>query len=91
MPINDRDPVNVTEAARILGTGLWAGIRRGHLTAREQARVERIIDRAELRESQKATIRRATREAVEKTRFDAKKKKAVDAAVAKATKTSRWW
>ena len=86
MPINDRDPVNVTEAARILGTGLWAGLRRGHLTARQEARIDRIVERAEVREAEKAAIRRAAAVAAENARFEAKKRKAVDAAVARATR-----
>jgi hypothetical protein len=86
MPINDRDPVNVTETARILGTSLWAGLRRGQLTDREQNRIDRIIERAELRETEKAAIRQAATEAAENARFEAKRQKAVDKAVARATR-----
>lgn len=84
MPINDRDPVNHREAARIFGTTLWAALRRGYLTEAEDRSIDRIIDRADVREAEKREIRQAAQEARDRARFEAKKQKAVD----RATKRS---
>ncbi|MFJ2399837.1 hypothetical protein ACIOUE_00935 [Streptomyces xanthochromogenes] len=84
MPINDRDDVNHREAARILGTSLLAGLRRGYLTEAEERRIDRTIERAEIREAEKRAIRQAAQEARDRARFEAKKQKAVD----RATKRS---
>lgn len=81
MPITDRDAVNHREAARIIGTGLWAGLRRGYLTPEEADRIDRTLANAEIREDEKAEIRRAAREAAERADFEARKRKAVGKAV----------
>ncbi|MFB7647152.1 hypothetical protein ACFC0S_16870 [Streptomyces sp. NPDC056084] len=84
MPINDRDSVNHREAARILGTSLLAALRRGYLTDAEERRIDRTIERAEIREAEKRDIRQAAAEARDRARFEAKKQKAID----RATKRS---
>lgn len=83
MPITNRDDVNHREAARILGTSLWAGLRRGALTPQEEDRIDRILDRASIREDEKAEIRRAAREAAANAKFEARKQEAVDRATRK--------
>jgi hypothetical protein len=81
MPINDRDDINHRELAKILGTGLWAGLRRGgHLTPAEERRIDRTIERARIREAEKREIREAAAAARDRARFEAKKQKAVDRA-----------
>lgn len=51
MRISDKDAINHTEAARILGTALVAALRGGNLTARQKQRIDRIIAGAEEREA----------------------------------------
>ncbi|WP_157879001.1 hypothetical protein [Streptomyces sp. CT34] len=51
MRINDTDYVNHTEAARILGTALFAALRRGNLTPRQKQKIDRILAEAEARET----------------------------------------
>ncbi|MGA4844709.1 hypothetical protein [Streptomyces sp. G45] len=51
MRINDRDAINHTELARILGTALFAALRRGHLTPAQKRKIDRIVAQAEEREA----------------------------------------
>lgn len=55
MRITDRDYVSHTEAARILGIAIMAGVRRGNLTTKQKAKVDAILDRAEKRERGKSS------------------------------------
>lgn len=49
MRISDKDAINHTEAARILGTALFAALRGGNLTSRQKRKIDRIIAGAEER------------------------------------------
>ncbi|MFH8751087.1 hypothetical protein ACH4GK_31900 [Streptomyces rimosus] len=89
MPITDRDDVNHLEAARIIALAGRIARReaRGKSAADLEARVERILQKAADRETDKALIRRAAHEAARAARFEQKKQKAVD----RATKKTGWW
>ncbi|MFK0178580.1 hypothetical protein ACIQVR_21665 [Streptomyces xanthochromogenes] len=50
MRINDRDPINHTEAARILGITAVAALKGGRFSARQQRRIDRIVEQARERE-----------------------------------------
>jgi hypothetical protein len=80
MRITDRDNASHTDAARIIGIGLWAAVRRGHVSARDEARIEQILDRADVREEKKADIRQTAQAAREKAKHEAKKQRAVERA-----------
>lgn len=89
MRITDRDTASHLDAARIIGTGLLAALRRGYLTEQEEARIEQILERADLREQQKAEIRAAAEQAAAAAVHAAKKQKAIDKAVTRATRKYR--
>lgn len=93
MPISDRDDINHRELARVLGITVVAALRGGHFSARQQRTIERIAEGAEVREAEKREIRRAAEQAAADARFNQRRQKAVDKAVAKATKKPgfSWW
>lgn len=51
MRISDRDPVNHSEFARILGLTAVAAIKGGRFNARQKQRIDRIVEQARERES----------------------------------------
>ncbi|MFI5867692.1 hypothetical protein [Streptomyces sp. NPDC051546] len=51
MRISEKDAINHTEAARILGTALFAALRGGNLTSRQKRKIDQIIAGAEEREA----------------------------------------
>ncbi|MEU2789044.1 hypothetical protein [Streptomyces sp. NPDC007100] len=89
MPITDRDDVNAFEAAQIIALAGRIAHReaRGKSTADLEERVERLLQKAADRETDKALIRRAAQEAAHAARFEAQKQKAID----RATKKTGWW
>lgn len=89
MPITDRDDVNHFEAAQIIALAGRIARReaQGKPTADLEARVERILQQAADRETDKALIRQAARDAAHAARFAAEKQKAID----RATKKTGWW
>ncbi|MFD7443902.1 hypothetical protein [Streptomyces sp. NPDC059909] len=52
MRITDKDDINHTELARILGISMRAAIR-GRFTTRQQARINQILEQARKREQAK--------------------------------------
>ncbi|WP_406345519.1 hypothetical protein [Streptomyces sp. NBC_00648] len=53
MPISDRDDINHRELARIVGITAVAVLKGGRFSARQQKRIDQIIDRAHERETAK--------------------------------------
>lgn len=93
MPISDRDDINHRELGRVLGITVIAALRGGRYTARQKRTIGKIAEGAEVRESEKREIRRIAEQAASDARFEQRKKKAVDKAVAKVTKKPgfSWW
>lgn len=82
MPINDEDDVNPAEAARIV----WLAVRkerreaRGRSGARFERKIDRILDRAAIREDDKRAIRREVAQAKRDAEYAKKRDKAVERA-----------
>lgn len=91
MPISSQDDVSLFELLRIIGVSSVAALRRGELTEAQMEKIDRIVEKAQAREGEKREIRAAARDAYNRTRREARKKKAVDKAVARAKKKSGWW
>ncbi|MFE3522244.1 hypothetical protein ACFXOD_11725 [Streptomyces sp. NPDC059161] len=51
MRISDRDDINHGEAARILGITAVAALKGGRFSARQQQRIDRIVEQAREREN----------------------------------------
>lgn len=51
MRITDHDYANHTEAAQIVGIALIAALRNGRLTAKQEAKINQILAKAERREA----------------------------------------
>jgi hypothetical protein len=64
MPISDRDDIGPAEFVRIAGIGLWSALRTGgEVSAQAERRIDRILERAAIREDRKAALREAVRQA----------------------------
>lgn len=51
MRVTDRDSITHTELIRIVGTALFAALRRGELTPQQMRKIDRIVAKAEAREA----------------------------------------
>ncbi|WP_199546610.1 hypothetical protein [Streptomyces sp. N35] len=89
MPINNEDDVNPAEAARIVWLAARKEIResRGKSGYRFERKIDRLLDRAAIREDDKRSIRREVEQAKRDQEYAKKRDKAVD----RATRKTSWW
>ncbi|SDL28256.1 hypothetical protein [Streptomyces indicus] len=89
MPINDEDDVTPAEAARIVWLAARKEFResRGKSGARFERKIDRLLDRAAVREDEKRAIRAEVEQAKRAAEYAKKRDKAVE----RATRKTSWW